>query len=1119
MNWNNIEYVNLETLPPIKLITSYFIVVYDSRYTGPNLTNINIDTTWFSEHGVASTTLQANVIIPNHWVTPTEVTKTEMDIAEALVTSHKSKNLYYALGLPGPELATTQDFFNEFVARGMLPGINDSYLFYIQEEVGPDWLSDDSWGGVTYYNDTLTRFSNIINWVKTQVGDHPMIFFMSPVLSNIGYGLPLSPTNFSTHYKAWLDDLGDAVGVSAIPTDLITSVFLVDYGYSGANDPQISIDAKWFSEHGIASLVNTSNMLTQQDNSQSRLDIIAATATAHRNYNLYYATSLASQAGQSYDGEWFGCSVGNWPTVRTNMKNHARESYDLYIAQSILPGINGSYHVYIDLEFWLDGFGTASYYDRTLDLWTVIINELYPLMPNPGTNKMVVFFSPFIGSVSGSTTVLTTYYRNWLEALGTAVNLSSRSPNLKLVSMLQDGVGVNPSRRPGESSYTAMQNFMHAHYTACSTTFGSDIVGKVNMELFRIDDGVYTHASIDSISTLLLVHAPHSVDNVGAAFAWHPYTGKADFINGYHLYYSGPADLKLVSAVQDGVGSWTYLSTGNQYSDVLAYLSAHYTACSTTKHGTNILGKVNPEIFRSVFITMPATSCIKDGHYQILTLGETPQFTTFGSATSNTVALPFISYTSGSGTGTVRDITDFITAEFDTGIQTPVKDQLIAEAAYTDNIFGPSWAWFDWHGLTTFMDSYHTYYSGGSGLVGYAFGCAKDDYLYLAPCYNADYSSVHGNFVRYRISGSIDDPSSWEFFDGNINPLYAKGFHGSVAAGDYIYYAPLWSNKSTNTVSGNVARYNTTTAFTSASSWEVVDISTFPGRSDWKGFIGNVYDGRYVYFVPYGVAVVAEELQHGKTARYDTTSIYPFTDVRSWQFFDLTSIVHHSPPIISNNLKGYQLGCYDGSRYIYYAPNSNSPFIYHGNVVRYDTTLSFDSELSWDVINLRSINLEYAGFCGCVKGGNYIYFVQNYNGTGSNLVARYNTLSDFTNPASWQFIDISTLGSFGGYAGIAYDGISCVYLAPDFNLSLPDPYMNSIVAKHDVNFDIDEGWEFMDMANKDSHLVGHYGVVYEDEKLFFISVHQHTSVASGWISRYNLSEIPVLVMSFMMSNN
>ena len=90
------------------------------------------------------------------------------------------------------------------------------------------------------------------------------------------------------------------------------------------------------------------------------------------------------------------------------------------------------------------------------------------------------------------------------------------------------------------------------------------------------------------------------------------------------------------------------------------------------------------------------------------------------------------------------------------------------------------------------------------------------------------------------------------------------------------------------------------------------------------GYAGAVFDGRYVYFVPYqdGTSV------HGRVLRYDTQGEY--SDASSWMAYDASGTG-------TGGAVGYTGGEYDG-RYLYFAPYRNTNNL-HGIVLRFDGRL------------------------------------------------------------------------------------------------------------------------------------------------------------------------------------
>jgi hypothetical protein len=86
-------------------------------------------------------------------------------------------------------------------------------------------------------------------------------------------------------------------------------------------------------------------------------------------------------------------------------------------------------------------------------------------------------------------------------------------------------------------------------------------------------------------------------------------------------------------------------------------------------------------------------------------------------------------------------------------------------------------------------------------------------------------------------------------FDTTTVNANSKGFNGAVFDGRYVYLVPY----NNGAFYGQVTRYDTTGSFTAAGSYSVFDTTTVNANS--KGFIGAVFDGRYVYLVPYSNGV------------------------------------------------------------------------------------------------------------------------------------------------------------------------------------------------------------------------------------------------------------------------
>lgn len=239
-------------------------------------------------------------------------------------------------------------------------------------------------------------------------------------------------------------------------------------------------------------------------------------------------------------------------------------------------------------------------------------------------------------------------------------------------------------------------------------------------------------------------------------------------------------------------------------------------------------------------------------------------------------------------------------------------------------------------------------------------------YVYFAPYYN-EVLTWHGVAVRYDTQGEYADNASWRAFDTATLSPGAKGFRGALSAGGYTYLIPHYSTA----LSGVVVRVQESEPFDAATSWGSFDLTALNAGA--VGFIGAVFDGRYLYLVPYASSFVA---------RYDTQAA--FDAGTSWQIFDANQV--------SAAARSFVGGAFDG-RYVYLVPGSKTS----GLVVRYDTTKNFDDPLgSWESFDVSLANQDAKGFFGAVFDGEFIYLVPIYNSVVSRFKARTKSpLPDF----------------------------------------------------------------------------------------------------------------------------
>ena len=249
--------------------------------------------------------------------------------------------------------------------------------------------------------------------------------------------------------------------------------------------------------------------------------------------------------------------------------------------------------------------------------------------------------------------------------------------------------------------------------------------------------------------------------------------------------------------------------------------------------------------------------------------------------------------------------------------------------------------------------------------VSHQSGAFDGRYIYFSPGYDEgqapplDKSTVFvaprgpsGKVLRYDTQGDLTDPGSYVTYDAaNTSGLNSKCYDGAVFDGRYVYFAPLDSI-------GIVLRHDTRGDFTDPESWRAWDAGRTSGL-DMGQCVGAIFDGRYVYFVPYANSVVV---------RYDIQA--EFEDVGSWSAYDAART--------SNlNTKGYDGAAFDG-RYVYFIPFWEGDDQYggfHARLLRYDTQKDFGDPAAWEASDGGCTSPPNpGGFNGGAFDGRYIYF-------------------------------------------------------------------------------------------------------------------------------------------------
>lgn len=351
---------------------------------------------------------------------------------------------------------------------------------------------------------------------------------------------------------------------------------------------------------------------------------------------------------------------------------------------------------------------------------------------------------------------------------------------------------------------------------------------------------------------------------------------------------------------------------------------------------------------------------------------------------------------------------------------------------------------------------------------GYSGGVFDGRFVYFVPNYNG--SSPHACVLRYDTQTAFTNSEAWTAYDANGTDGYAiGGFIGGIFDGRYIYFAPFIGS-----TPECILRYDTHGEFKSSTSWRVYDARPHD-KLGITGYMGAVYAQRYVYFVGFSNF-------GGMVLRYDTES--NFADTNSW----LSYVVGNK----NNGFHDYEGATFDG-RYIYLVPNvaNQSSFSPEsGQFVRYDTSLPFTNESSWSSFSyLNTEGSNRFAYQGAVYDGRYVYFAPdkrtNYFETKHGLALRYDTHYDFTNADGWTSFDASATGGLecNGYAGAAFDG-HFVYYVP--NGEPWENHGNALAYDTQKPFADSNSWMAVSLTNQlGAGTSAFFGAVYDGTYLYY----------------------------------
>ncbi len=372
------------------------------------------------------------------------------------------------------------------------------------------------------------------------------------------------------------------------------------------------------------------------------------------------------------------------------------------------------------------------------------------------------------------------------------------------------------------------------------------------------------------------------------------------------------------------------------------------------------------------------------------------------------------------------------------------------EVTYNDMTNPSNWSTFD---TATLAD-------GGASAGGYITSAFDGRYVYLVP-------GNGGVVPRYDTRAAFGSASSWSTFDVGTVDGSAGGFRGAAFDGRYVYLVPYLSGPTT--FGGTVVQYDTHAPFGAAGSWSTFDTTTVDAAA--MGFFGAVFDGRYLYLVPYG----GDASQDGHVARYDTWA--SFTMAGSWTTFDTSTL--------GASVVGFYGGTFDG-RYVYLSPYAYGNGDYGSLITRYDTQGNFTDAPAWSTFDTTTANGAAAGYFGSSFDGRYAYFVP-YSGNGSpgGAVSRYDTTASFGAASSWSFFDSAAQGI--APAGAVFDG-RYVYLVPSASPANSASGGSGLVARVDTDADFtnSSAWTTYDLTSMSPNLAGFFGGAFDGQYLYLV---------------------------------
>jgi hypothetical protein len=364
----------------------------------------------------------------------------------------------------------------------------------------------------------------------------------------------------------------------------------------------------------------------------------------------------------------------------------------------------------------------------------------------------------------------------------------------------------------------------------------------------------------------------------------------------------------------------------------------------------------------------------------------------------------------------------------------------------------------------------------GLNCRGYSGIGSDGEYLYYSPLYNG--SAYHGVILRQKIYAIFKDEGTWEAYDaGSVDGLTTKGFFGNpIFDGQFMYFVP----NNNGSVSGTILRYDTIKPFKSATSWQAYDAGSVDSLTT-KGFRGAVFDGHFIYFVPYN-----NGNYNGVVLRYDTTQ--PFKSSDSWAAYDLGAMA-------GGAAKGYW-GAVLQDNFIYFSPCRNAS-AYHGQILRYDITQSFKSAGAWTVFNAANVSANCKGLGTPCTDGRFIYFPNAIY----NQILRYDSTLPFADPSSYSTYDSTLLSENTD------DQHNCCCIQGQYITFAPS-YFTILIYDTEKPFEDSGSWAERDVFYAEDMLTCGFLGAYSDPNYIFFAPSAWGTEYHGTVLRVRVNPCP-----------